>query len=213
MSMRTGTMLATMMLCGALAIGLGACGSSNASAANGSANGSASSSQTDGSSSKKSEQSGKADASESSDATASDSDASSTTNGSSGASGSGDTSASATPVDITGTYEFSDFGKDCTKDCKITVTVKDGMISAVMSDDFGKYPYWYGTVDSESIAKTGRWTSKADPKSAQGKKVTKSEFGSEDPTKEFTYDAKAKSIDFDLKFYVRVNHVKAKLIG
>lgn len=198
MGMRTGTMLATMMLCGALAIGLGACGSSSASAANGSANGSASSSQTDGGSSKKSEQSeqskqsDKTDSSDSSDASA---------------------SASATPVDITGTYEFSDFGKDCTKDCKITVTVKDGMISAVMSDDFGKYPYWYGTVDSESIAKTGKWTSKADSKSAQGKKVAKSEFGSEDSTKVFTYDAKAKSINFDLKFYVRVNHVKAKLIG
>ncbi|WP_156963140.1 hypothetical protein [Bifidobacterium stellenboschense] len=207
--MRIGRALAAMMLCGALAIGLGACGSSNASDANGSANGSANSSQTSGDSSKKSEQSGKSD----SDGSATTTDGSDSASTSSDASGSGDASASAAPVDITGTYEFSDFGKDCTKDCKITVTVKDGMISAVMSDDFGEYPYWYGTVDSASIAKTGKWTSKADPKSAQGRKVAKSEFGSEDSTKEFTYDAKAKSINFDLKFYVRVNHVKAKLVG
>ncbi|WP_055426978.1 hypothetical protein [Bifidobacterium aesculapii] len=191
-----GRTLAAALLCGALTIGMGACGSSNGTnGANGSntANDSSQSSQTDGNDGS---DSGSSESGDSTDDGASDV-----------------TPTPADPATVNGTYEFSDFGKDCVKDCKVTVTIKDGMVSAVMSDNFGEYPYWYGTVDADALKSTGKWTSKADADSEQGRKVAKSEFGSDETTKEFVYDGMAKSVDFDLKLTVSVHHVTAKRIG
>ena len=197
MDVKMGRTLAAALLCGALAIGMGACGSSNGAngtSGNGSntANDSSQSSQTDGNDG---------------------SDSGSSASGDSTDDGASDvTPTPADPATVNGTYEFSDFGKDCTQDCKITITVKDGMISAVMSDNFGEYPYWYGTVDADALASKGEWTSKADPDSEQGKKVAKSDFGSEDSTKDFVYNADTKTINFDMVSFTHTTHVKAKLV-
>lgn len=188
---KVGRTLSAALLCGVLAIGTGACGSANGANGSNTADDSATSSQTSGN-----DGSGSAGSDDSADGDTADV-----------------TPTPADPATVNGTYEFSDFGKDCVEDCKVTVTIKDGMVSAVMSDNFGEYPYWYGTVDADALKSTGKWTSKADADSEQGRKVAKSEFGSDETTKEFVYDGTAKSVDFDLKLTVSVHHVTAKRIG
>lgn len=102
-------------------------------------------------------------------------------------------------VDISGVYQFSDFGEDCTQNCKLTVQATSDRIEVTMSDNFGQYPYWIGSVDGKAIAQKGKWVSKASTDSADVDKIESSAIKTNEPVLEFTYDKEAKAIDFEMQ--------------
>lgn len=102
-------------------------------------------------------------------------------------------------VDISGVYQFSDFGEDCTQNCKLTVQATSDRIEVTMSDNFGQYPYWIGSVDGKSIAQKGKWVSKASTDSADEDKIESSAIKANEPVMEFSYDKDSKSIDFEMQ--------------
>lgn len=109
---------------------------------------------------------------------------------------------------VNGVYQFDDFGDSCTQNCLITVEIQEDHISVIMSDNFGTYPMWYGTVDS--VKSNGSITSKRTGDPSEIEELEDSLCGLNDPYRSFSYADNV--IDFDIQPGGKDFHVSAERI-
>lgn len=110
---------------------------------------------------------------------------------------------------ISGVYQFDDFGESCTRNCMITVEIDEIRMSVVMSDDFGTYPMWYGSVDS--VKMDGTIASKRTDDPDEIAQLEESVCGLNNPYRSFMYRNNA--IAFDIRPGGEDFHVSATRIS